>query len=143
MQGPAILVAEDEESDVFFLRRALQKAGIENPLVAVSDGRKAIEYLNGDGAYSDRAHYPLPALFLLDLKMPLMTGFDVLDWLQRKPEFRSLPVVVLTSSCHEKDKQRARELGAADYKIKPSNAEELVGMVRELHSRWLASRAKP
>jgi CheY-like chemotaxis protein len=139
MDRPPILVAEDEETDVFFLRLAIQKSGIDHPLVAVGDGKEAIEYLNGDPPYADRERHPFPVLFLLDLKMPRMTGFDVLTWLQQKPHLKTLPVVILTSSAHEADQKKARELGAVEYRVKPSNVQDLNRIIQELHTRWVKS----
>lgn len=75
---PLILLAEDDPNDVFFMRRALQKAQIELPMQVVSDGQQAMDYLNGEGPFSDREQHPLPALMLLDLKMPFLDGFEVL-----------------------------------------------------------------
>jgi CheY-like chemotaxis protein len=139
MQNNApILLAEDDENDRFFIRRALARSGLGNPLVAVRDGVEAVDYLAGIGSYADRASHPLPSLLLLDLKMPRMSGFDVLVWLATRPDFDELPVVVLSSSTLDSDIKRARELGADDYQVKPQEFERLVEMLRNLHSRWLA-----
>ncbi len=134
-----ILVAEDEETDVFFLQRAFEMAAIPNRLVVTCDGEEAIKYLNGDPPFADRTLHPLPGLILLDLKMRIMSGFDVLEWLQTRPEFKQVPVVILTSSSHEADRQKARALGASDYRVKPSQAQDLIHIVKDLHARWLAS----
>jgi len=134
---PLILLAEDHPGDVFLMRFALGKAAIPNPLVVASDGQEAIDYLAGDGPYANRKTYPLPDLFLLDLKMPRLNGFDVLTWLKDRPEFDELPIVVLSSSDIEEDIQRAKELGADDYRVKPSGNEKLVKLLQELHARWL------
>lgn len=79
-----ILLVEDNEDDVLFLRRALKLAGILNPLQVVRDGRQAIDYLEGSGAYMNRAEFPLPCLVLLDLKLPRVMGLDVLRWIDRR-----------------------------------------------------------
>jgi CheY-like chemotaxis protein len=132
-----ILLAEDEENDAFLFRIALEKAGIPNPLVVVTDGRQAIQYLNGDPPYTDRTQHRLPALLLLDLNMPVRSGFDVLAWLRDRPEFKALPAVVLTSSEYDQDKERARQLGASAYHIKPGTLRNLQKLVQDLHARWL------
>jgi CheY-like chemotaxis protein len=132
-----VLAAEDEETDRFILKRAFQKAGIHHSLLFVCDGEEAIDYLNGTEPYHDRARYPLPSLLLLDLKMPRRTGFEVLAWLAAAPEFKSLPVVVLSSSSHESDTQKARQLGAREYIVKPHDLSQFVEMVRDLCGRWL------
>jgi CheY-like chemotaxis protein len=135
-----IMVAEDEESDVYFLRRALEKTGTPNPLVAACNGQEAIRYLEGEGPFSDRTQHPLPALLLLDLKMPFVDGFGVLTWLEGRPEVKRFPVVVLTSSEEPADEEKARRLGAADYIVKPKSPADLVGVVQKLRARWLAGK---
>ena len=135
-----VLAAEDEESDAFILRLAFQKAGVSNPLVIVSDGHEAIDYLASHGRYSDRNAHPLPALLLLDLKMPRMSGFDVLRWLSMQPNFQHLPAIVLSSSSDESDLLRARQLGARDYFVKPLSLPDFVGIIKSLQSRWLTDR---
>ena len=132
-----ILVAEDEETDVLLLRHALNKAGLPHELIVAQDGNEAIEYLRGEPPYADRTQHPLPALVLLDLKMPEMTGFDVLAWLQNRPDLKELPAVVLTSSADEADRQRAQQLGAADYFVKPESVQGLIQVVQALHAKWL------
>ncbi len=139
--GAPILVAEDEATDVFFLRLALQKAGVLNPLVVATDGREAIRYLEGEPPFSDRAQHPLPVLVLLDLKMPMVDGFDVLAWLQARARDKDFPVVVLTSSEEPADQERARQLGAADYIVKPARPGDLLGVVQGLQARWLTHGA--
>jgi CheY-like chemotaxis protein len=133
----AILLADDDENDVYFVRRALKRAGMEDRLFVARDGQEAVNYLNGDSRYSDRKAYPMPALLLLDLKMPRMSGFDVLEWLQKKNHFQELPVVVLSSSNQESDRQKAMELGADEYHVKQQAFQNLVGLVEELRERWL------
>src|SRR5438874_8305913 len=93
-----ILLVEDREDDITLIRRAFERAKIPNPLQVVRDGSEAISYLAGERKFSNRAEYHLPALVLLDLKMPGVDGFEVLRWLRLQPELRSLLVVVLTSS---------------------------------------------
>ena len=130
-----ILLAEDEEDDIFFIRRALRKAGIANPLQIVRNGQEAICYLDGRGQFADRRVYPWPCLLLLDLRMPLMDGFDVLAWLQRRRRPKDLLVVIFSSSKHEADVLRASELGADAFWVKPQAFSELVEVVRQIHAR--------
>jgi CheY-like chemotaxis protein len=134
---PIILLAEDHPDDVFIMRFALKRAGLPNPLFVARDGEEVVEYLGGEGAYADRGSYPFPSLVLLDLKMPRMDGFDVLRWCKSHPEINGLPIVVLSGSDLDEDKQRANELGAADYRVKPVGTENLILLLQELHSRWL------
>lgn len=127
-----ILHVEDDPNDTLLLEHACRKAGVIFDLQAVSDGDQAMAYLRGINAYSDRAKHPMPRLILLDLKMPRVSGFDVLAWLRSEDGLRELPVVVLTSSNHDADVKRAYELGAKSYLVKPVGFEALVELVRTL-----------
>lgn len=138
MANDSVLLAEDEMHDVFLLQRAFRVAEVKNPLVSVSNGQEAIWFLEGHGAYADRAQHPAPCLMLLDLKMPIVSGFEVLEWVRDQPSFqKSLPVIVLTSSDQEGDVRRAFELGASDYLVKPSDFNLLVLMMTDLKRNWL------
>lgn len=138
-KSPAtILAAEDEETDAFILRMAFEKAGVKNPLTVMRDGQEAIDYLRGAPPYDDRTAHPLPALLTLDLKMPRRDGFDVLAWLRSRPDFKDLPAVVISSSSDQKDVEKARELGARDYFVKPHGIDDFVALARTLRRRWLS-----
>lgn len=132
-----ILVAEDDENDVFFLQRALKEAGVQNALFVARDGQEAVNYLSGEPPYSNRADYPLPSLLLLDLKMPRMGGFDVLAWLHSQKEFADLTVLVFSSSSEESDVRKAKDLGADDFLVKPHDSHKLVNLLLEIQKRWL------
>ena len=112
-----ILVADDEPDAIFLLRRALDKAGIVNPVRIVKNGTQAIQYLEGTGAFADRVEYPLPWLLLLDIKMPQANGFEVLDWVRSQPGLYGLRVVMLTASDQMKDLSRAYQRGADSFLI--------------------------
>lgn len=127
-----ILVAEDDENDVFLIKRAFHQAQFENPLQVVSNGEEAIAYLHGDPPFESREKHPMPALVLLDLKMPRKNGFEVLAWIRQRPEFNALPVVVLTSSQESADINRAYALGANSYLVKPASFLSLVDMINRL-----------
>jgi len=135
-----ILYAEDEQNDVYFLERAFRIAGSPHLLTAVPDGEQAVEYLAGGGAFADRASYPLPILVLLDINMPKKSGLAVLEWIRRQSLFKSLPVVIFTSSSRTEDMDQARLLGADDYLLKPSDPLKLVDLVKSLHDRWLSQQ---
>lgn len=135
---PAILVAEDDDNDVFFLERAFKQALIMNPRPRVKDGEEAIAYLRGDGPFADRQKFPLPSLMLLDLKMPRKNGFDVLAWARQQPHIKRLPIAVLTSSKEERDINRAYDAGANTYLVKPVKFEDLLETVRALNIFWLS-----
>lgn len=139
----SILMAEDDENDVFFVERAFKQAQIANPLHRVRDGEEAMDYLRGSGGYADRDKFPLPYLMLLDLKMPRKNGFEVIAWLRQQSGLKRLPVVVLTSSKEDPDVNRAYELGANTYLVKPVKFEGLVEMMKTLNLYWLILAEKP
>ena len=99
---PIILLAEDDDNDIFFMKRALQKADVTNPMHIVTNGQETIDYLAGDGKFQDRTLHPLPDIIFLDLKMPCLDGFEVLAWLGNQPELKNISAVVLTSSAEER-----------------------------------------
>ena len=138
MNPCTVLYAEDEETDIFFLQRAFQLVGSPHNLNTVVDGEDAIEYLIGGGPFADRACYPLPALVLLDISMPKKSGLEVLEWIRQQSHFQSLPVIILTSSSRQEDLQKARELGAEDYLIKPADPRKLVLLVETIHNHLAA-----
>jgi CheY-like chemotaxis protein len=134
-----VLVAEDEESDAMIFRLAFQRAGLTNPLVIVGDGQEAVDYLSAKGAYAGRAAHPLPALVVLDLKMPRMNGIDVLTWLSAQSEFNDLPAVILSSSPDQTDIRRAKAAGARDYFVKPHGIRDLIRIIEDMRARWLSN----
>jgi CheY-like chemotaxis protein len=134
---PTLALAEDNADDVFFMKRAMRTAGIANPVEILCDGRQVVEYLEGKGAYADRSAHPLPRLLLLDLKLPLLSGFQVLEWARGRPETKVLAIIVLTSSGQCKDINRAYELGANSFLIKPSGADNLAGQMKAFKHYWL------
>ena len=142
-ESPTILLVEDNPDDVLLIRRAFAKAGTTAPLNVVSDGEAAVAYLAGEGAYADRAHFPLPALLLLDLKRPPKSGLEVLEWLRARPGLRRLPVVVLTSSRESVDVQRAYDLGANSYLVKPVAFDDMRRMAAALGLYWLTMNERP
>jgi CheY-like chemotaxis protein len=129
---PLFLLVEDNEDDVFFINHAFERAGVKNRIFRVKNGPEAIAYLSGDTPYWDRANYPVPAMVLLDIKMPGTDGFDVLKWIRRQTEFARLCVVMLTSSDEIRDVNQAYQLGATSFLVKPLdfwNAAELAKAV--------------
>src|SRR5215472_365968 len=116
-----LLLVEDDDDDAFFMRHALKEARVRYAVQVVSDGEQAMDYLLGNEKYADRKKFPAPTVVLLDLKLPLLSGFELLAWMHERPDLSELPVVVLTGSAEERDKARARELGAKGYYVKPPN----------------------
>src|SRR6266516_2058731 len=132
LRDSAILLVEDDEADILLLRRAFRNAHIANPLIEVRDGQAAIQYLSGEGDYADRTRYPIPFLILLDLRLPKLSGFEVLAWIRDQPELVKLTIVVLTTSDHVPDVTKAHELGANSYLVKPGTFDELVAMLKRI-----------
>ena len=138
-----VLLADDDPNDVFLLQRAFQKTNIANPLHVVRDGEEAMAYLSGQDQYADRQRHPLPVLLLLDLKMPRKSGFEVLRWVRQQSGLKRLPVVELTSSNQNPDINKAFDLGANSYIVKPGGFDSLVEMVKNLNLYWLILNEKP
>jgi len=132
-----VLYVEDEENDVVLMQYAFQKANVARSMQYVNTGQDAIDYLSGTGRFADRRAYPLPCLLLLDLNLPLLSGMEVLQWIHGQTALANLPVVVFTSSEHPRDKEQARQLGAADYLLKPADPRKYVELVRQLQQQWL------
>jgi CheY-like chemotaxis protein len=133
-----ILLVEDDDDDVLLLKRAFQKHFIGIVHVA-RDGEEAIDYLAGKGSFADRTKFPFPALVTSDLKMPRVTGFDLLTWISEHPEFHVIPTVILTSSADPNDMARAYKLGANNYLVKPSNFEQLCETAKLIRDYWDAN----
>lgn len=137
-----ILWVEDDRDDAFLIGRAIRKAGLDQPML-VTDGREAVEYLSGSGKYGDRGAHPLPSLILLDLKLPKMSGFEVLQWVRGNPAFRRIPVIMFTSSKEKVDVDRAYELGANAYLLKSVDYQNLVEALKVVRAFWLDLNLSP
>ena len=133
-----ILLVEDDPNDVWLVKHAFQSANISNPLRIVNDGQEAIDYLKGNGAYSDRGAFPLPKLVLLDLKMPRLNGFDVIGWMRRHYPWKLTPIIILSSSALPQDVNRAYELGANAYMVKPAEYRALERLFLTIADFWNA-----
>lgn len=138
-----ILLVEDEPSDATLLCGAFEKANVLNPIVHLKDGDAAFGYLAGVGAYRDRQNFPLPALILLDLKLPGMTGLQLLQWMRVQPEVRRIPVVILTSDDDPKTVDSAYDLGANSYLIKPGDPAHIIRMVEAIQRYWIELNQAP
>jgi CheY-like chemotaxis protein len=136
-EKPTVLLVEDMADDVVLIQRSFEETGLGNRLQAVGSAGEAKAYLRGESVYRERNQYPLPALILLDLKMPGEDGFDFLSWLRAQPEFKKIPVVVLTASDESKDMTKAYQLGANSFLMKPQDFENFVETSRLLQEYWL------
>lgn len=139
-----ILMVEDDPADARLIQRAFTKAGITDHVVRLTNGDDAVAYLDGQSPYANRAAYPLPTLLLLDIKLPRRNGFEVLQWLRgRKDGLRRMPVIMLTSSRHAVDINRAYDSGVNSYLAKPENTEGLVQVANAIKSYWLSLNEEP
>ena len=138
-----ILLAEDDPNDVLLIQRAFQRTHVANPVQVVRDGEEALAYLSGQGPFADRERHPLPVLMLMDLKMPRKSGLEVLEWVRQQPGLKRLPITVLTSSNQSPDINRAYELGANSYLVKPAGFDSLLELVKNLDMYWLILNEKP
>ena len=138
-----MLIVEDDPNDVKLIQRAIKKAQISRHVNIVGDGAAAIDYLAGAPPYDDRGKYPLPVLMLLDLKLPKKNGFEVLEWVRAQPKLRRLPVVILTSSSQADDINRAYDVGASSYLVKPVGTAALVVMLKVVESYWQITNTPP
>jgi CheY-like chemotaxis protein len=137
MTHQTILLIEDDDNDVVLLNHAFQEAGIPNPLYVLKDGQQALDYFSGQGVYGDRRLHPLPCLVLLDLKLPLRSGLEVLGWVRSQPSLRSTVVILLTAASQPEDVPLAYELGVNSFIVKPSDIESRKEMALLLKGWWL------
>lgn len=128
-----ILIVDDNPQDARQLERSVQRLKLLTRLQVVSNGAEAIAYIKGEGQYSDSAKFPEPLLLFLDLKMPNVDGFEVLDWLKQHPEHATFPVVVMSNVGEAKQVNRAYDLGARSFLAKPVDPEEVRAMLEKLH----------
>ena len=135
MDRPLLLLAEDNEADAFLLERALRRANSPFRLARVHNGDELIAYLERTGRFSNEVEFPPPTVVLLDLRMPKKDGFSVLSWRRDTSRLR-LPMIVFTSSELNADVDKAYELGANSYVVKPTATGKLEGLVDSLHRWW-------
>lgn len=132
-----ILVAEDDLGDVWLLQRAFIKAGVSAPVYFAADGQEVLDYLEGEPPFDNPVRYPLPDLLLLDLKLPRVSGFEVLTRVRSHSTLSQMLVVILSSSNHRDEMERAEALGANSYIVKPQDPTKLVQIVKSLQEYWL------
>jgi len=138
-----VLYVEDEASDVLFMERAFAKKDLAENLRVVGTGGAAVAYLSGSGQYADRQKYPLPAVVLLDLNLPQISGFEVLEWIRNHSDYRHLPVVIFSSSTREDDRLKAEQLGANEVVAKPNSGLDFGKVVEGLQVQWLTEVDRP
>ena len=136
-RSATILIAEDDFDDTFLLRRVFDRGQFGCSLQFVANGEEVLAYLQRKPPFSDEATHPIPDLILLDLHMPKKDGFEVLEWLRKHPGLHRLVVVVFTSSDVPEDINRAYDLGANSYLVKPVEFVGLVETAKHLRDYWL------
>jgi two-component system, response regulator len=143
MKNKIILLVEDNPSDIGLTQRAFAKSNIANELVVVEDGQEALDYLFGGGQYIGRDLNELPALVLLDLKLPRVAGVDVLRQIRADERTSRLPVVILTTSKEEQDIAQSYDLRANSYIRKPVDFTKFVEAIQHMGLYWLVMNEPP
>lgn len=134
---PTILVVDDSEDDQLLIKHAFKKIGVSDPIHLLSDGVDAIEYMMGEGQFSDRRKYAYPTFIMTDLKMPRKDGFAVLEFLKTNPEWAVIPTIVFSASTDLDDIKKAYMLGASSYHVKPRTHGAMMHQMLVLHAYWM------
>ena len=143
VNGPVLLV-EDDPADARLIQRAFSKLSNVRSVIRLTNGDDAVAYLSGESPYENRGAHPHPAIVLLDIKLPRRSGFEVLQWIRRQASaLKRLPVVMLTSSTHSSDINRAHDLGANSYLAKPATGGELDRIAAGIQDYWLGLNEFP
>ncbi len=135
-QLETILLVEDNEDHIEHTMDALHEGGLVNNIRVVKDGKSAIDYVFRKGEYSDPNSSPRPGIILLDVKLPKMGGFEVLETIKKDPEFKIIPIILLTTTGNREDIERGARLGANDYIVKPVEFETFMHKVKGLGKYW-------
>jgi two-component system response regulator len=143
IQEQTILLVEDNDDDAELAAMAFHRANITNPLIRVRDGLEALDYLFGRGKHAERDVSDLPAVTLLDLKLPKISGLDVLKAIRADERTKHLPIVILTSSNEDKDRLGAYDQFANSYVLKPVDYDQFVASALQLGLYWLGLNAPP
>lgn len=130
-----ILLVDDNPDDIMIAKRAFTKVQVHNKIYVTHDGEEAIQFLRKEGPYKD---VPTAGLVILDLNMPKVSGFEVLETIKGDENLKSIPIIVLTSSSRPEDIERAYELGCNSFIVKPINFEDFIEAVMEIKRYWLS-----
>jgi two-component system response regulator len=143
VQEVDVLIVEDNPSDQELTLRALKKKNLSNKIHIVGDGAEALDFLFARGAYADRTPADVPKVVLLDIKLPKISGIEVLQKIKADPNLRKVPVVMLTSSREGPDVQECYRLGANSYIVKPVDFDKFTEAVVQLGFYWLMTNQPP
>jgi CheY-like chemotaxis protein len=138
-----IVLADDDAAGAYLFLRALEEAGVRQPVVVVPDGEAVMRYVEGEGEYADRLEHPAPCLLLVDQKLPGCSGLEVIEWLRTRSRAPALPALLLSASTYDSDVHAAYLVGANGYLVKPGRHEEAVAMARALKDYWLTFNRLP
>jgi CheY-like chemotaxis protein len=131
-----ILLVEDNEDDIVIIQRVFKRLKLTNPLFIVRDGKEAMDFLLNKGAYSNINDAPKPGLILLDINMPRMNGFEVLENMKKQEALKAIPVIMLTVSEREEDIVESFKNGAVSYITKPMDFEQFVKVIEQFDIYW-------
>jgi two-component system, response regulator len=143
MNNKLVLLIEDNTDDERLTLRALRRNNVMNEVVVAYDGQEALDYLFGSGSYLGRDMAVMPAVVILDLKLPKLSGFEVLKQIRMREDTKSIPVIVLTSSDDEAQVEECYRLGSNSYIKKPNDPEEYSDMILQLGMYWLLLNQAP
>ena len=135
----SILLVDDDGDDAKLIREAFEQVGVGDAFRHVKDGEEALKYFQGTEQYAERNRYPLPTLVILDLRLPKISGLEVLQWMRKQPHLRTVIIVVLTGTQLDSEIQRAYLLGANSVLFKGSSQAQLEAKVRQLKDYWLGA----
>jgi len=145
MQGKPvdILLVEDNPDHAELTIKALKQNNVSNEVYVVNDGQEALDFMYHRGKYADEKNFPRPGLILLDIKLPKVDGIEVLKQLKDDPQFKSIPVIMLTTSDRDEEIAKSYADGANSYVVKPMDFEEFMKKVRELKLYWTITNSLP
>ncbi|MDZ7317341.1 MAG: response regulator [candidate division KSB1 bacterium] len=133
----SILLVEDDPMDIELTLDAFKEVRLDNDIRIVTSGEEALDYLFGRNQYADRAAHPLPDIVLLDIKLPGLSGLQVLQKIKNTPVLKRIPIIILTSSLEESDRSNGYDFGANSYLIKPVTFENFLTVVKQIYEYWL------
>ena len=136
-QQKTILFLEDDENDILLVRRVIKKLDLNANFRFCQDGTEGLKYLKGEGKYADREEFPLPSLIILDIKLPKVSGLEVVRWIKKQEDHKNTPVIMLSSSGQPGDILKAYEFGANSFLVKPVEFSQFIEMLETIYTFWI------